>query len=137
MRTMLARTCMVTCLLGASAAGHAQSSIDELIAKGAKPVDAAELRETLAGAVIAGPAYRGKEFQWVLNKDGSVSGWTIWTDGAKYENPGKWSVNDKGQFCFRLAEASGDAACQDWFKLGSEYFAVRNGQVLKRTVRKL
>ena len=136
MRAMLASTCMVTCLLGVSAAVHAQSSLEELIAKGAKPVDAAELREALSGSEIAGPAFRGEELQWILNKDGSLGGWNLY-GGTKYENSGNWSVNDKGQFCFRLTEASGDAACQDWFKLGSEYFVVRSGRALKRTVRRL
>lgn len=137
MRMMLTRTCMVTCLLGASVAVHAQSSVDELIAKGAKPVGAVELREALSGAQVTGHSFIGKGLQWSLNKDGSLSGWTLWYDDAKHKNSGKWSVNDKGQFCFQLdATSSGDFACQDWLKLGSEYFAVRNGQVLKRTVSK-
>jgi hypothetical protein len=127
------------CILGASSAAIAQSSRDELIAKGAKQLGGAELRQLLSGKKISGPTYDGGALSWTLKSDGSFSGSGQYPSGST-DHRGTWSVNEKGQFCFQnLVSWPGgsnrDVACQDWYRLGSDFYAIRDGNVLKREVK--
>jgi len=124
-----------TALCAAGLAG-AQSSRDELVAAGAKALTAAELGQALSGAEISGPSYRGNLLRLQVKTNGSISGNYYVDEGFTVFASGKWNINEQGQFCFQVAIFGGarDAACEDWFKSGGDYYAIRDGRVLKRSV---
>ena len=125
----------VACAIGLSGTASAQSSLDDLIAKGAKRLTAAELKDTLSGAEISGPTAMGFELVWLLKTDGSILGTATY---STMPITGKWSVNGEAQFCFDHESSMGrDAACWDWYRLGSDYYATRGPSVMKRRVKKL
>lgn len=127
---------VVACMVGATTQTYAQSSRDELVARGAKALSADELRAALTGSEISGANYNNTAtLAWNLNADGTIIG------TASYSTTpirGTWSVNEKGQFCFDHESSVGrDRGCQDWFVVGSEYYATRGQSAMKRQVKKL
>jgi hypothetical protein len=127
-------------LLGAPGLADAQSSRAALIAKGAQPLTKAELREALLESEIAGLAFSGGSIKWTLYRDGSISGRYYDWMGNEAESLGKWNVNDKGQFCFQIVGSGGvytSSRCEEWLRLGKAFYAVRDGNVAKRDVKKL
>lgn len=121
-------------LLGAVGSVGAQTSRSELMAKGATVLTATELKETLSGSEISGATVTGYQLTWRLNMDGSLKGTASY---STTEIVGKWFVDEKGRFCFEHVSSMGpDSACQVWLKLGRDFYADRDGTILKRTVKK-
>jgi len=116
----------------------APSSRDELMAKGATQLSGTELKLLLSGKQISGPTFDGATLNWTLKSDGSFSGYGQFPNG-RTTHVGTWNINEKGQFCFsnQVSWSGGsllDLACQDWFRLGTDFYAIRDGHVLKRQV---
>lgn len=131
--------CAATAALLAPAGAGAQPDRESLLAKGAKRVTKAELKAALADAEIAGLAFRGGSIQWRLNGDGTIQGHYYDWRGNETDNVGKWRVSDKGQFCFEITSSGGTfrtSACQDWLKLGENFYALSDGYAQKRSVKK-
>jgi len=125
----------------------AQASRDDMLASGAKALSAAELKETLTGAELVGPSVMGTYQRWVLKANGSLEGESRgWISGPAGEgislyHRGKWTVNEQGQFCVEVQiSTSGfrdtDKGCEDWYQRGTDFYAVRDGKIMKRSVKK-
>lgn len=138
-RVALAAFTLAVSGLVASGPARSQTSRDLLIAKGAKALTAVELKRILPGSDIAGAALRGGSIQWTLRTDGSIAGSFYDLTGNGTEVAGTWRIGDKGQFCFRIQGSGGvytQSSCEDWFKLGSNFYAVRDGEAVRRTIKK-
>ena len=132
-------TSAAICVLVATNTARGQSSRDELIAQGAKQLSAAELRQLLSGKEISGPTFGQSTIAWTLKPDGSFSGWGQNMQGEA-QNWGTWNVNDKGQFCVEgqarwYGGSDQFSGCTEWFRLGSNFYAVRDGRAVKRQVK--
>jgi hypothetical protein len=116
-------------LAGASlAAAQEPANLGELLDKGGKRLDAAEVKVLLAGATSKGLSLGGQlEFASSHAPDGKLNSRAY---GMHPEvNPnffGTWMVNDKGQLCFdltpndpRLKPAKG---CNWWYVLNNVHY---------------
>lgn len=116
-------------LAGAStAAAQEPANLGELLDKGGKRLDAAEIKVLLTGATSKGLSFSGQlEFNSTYAPDGKLNSRAY---GMHPEvNPnffGTWMVNDKGQLCFdvtpndpRLKPAKG---CSHWYGLNNAYY---------------
>ena len=117
-------------LAGASmAAAQEPTNLGELLDKGGKRLDGAELKALLAGATSKGLSFTGQtEFVSTYAPNGKLNSRVY---GMHPEvNPnffGTWMVNDKGQICFdvtpndpRLKPAKG---CSYWYSLNNAYYS--------------
>ena len=135
---MKSRTALLAALLMSGCASE-QMGIDSLMSKGAQPVTAAEIRTVVVGAEVAGEGNSGGTLFEVARADGSLGGIGVGTQGS-FNYFGTWWVSDNGDYCFD--RKSNDwpwsmKGCERWYRLGSDYYAVRGGVLQKRSVRKI
>ena len=135
--------------LTVSSCAFAQSTvtIGELLDRGGRKLTKEEAESLLRGATRSG-IQRGRpqtKFQVTLRPDGSVSGSAIdFETQSNYTNvTGKWTINDKGQYCGDLRNSwgrapTGSGVCFYLFKLGENYYEAptdeREEQALERTI---
>ena len=117
-----------------------QSAREELIAKGAEKLGPADLRALLSGATLSGIAWYGDFYagnykpNGVLTATSSSSRWELSFEG-------KWHVNDQGQYCWEgiwwgTTGRHHQTGCQDFYKLGPDYYTIGSGKIMKREVKK-
>jgi hypothetical protein len=119
----------VLLLLGAStASAQDPANLGELLAKGAKRLDAAEVKALLTGATSTGLAYNGRsESSTSFSADGKANTKVF---GMHPEvNPnlfGSWTVNDQGQSCLELTPVSHHLrpykGCSWWYVLNNVHY---------------
>lgn len=104
------------------------ANLGELLDKGAKRLDGAEVKALLAGATVRGTTIGGQlDSETTLADDGKMSG-RFW--GGHPEMPphfrGTWHVNDQGHQCFEgIADARGIGqfkGCSRWYSLNDAYY---------------
>jgi len=116
-----------------------QMRIEELTAKGAKPLTASEVRAVIVGSEVSGDGKLGGTLYEVAGADGSLGGTGVGTQGS-FTYFGTWSINNNGDYCFSRESRDWPwsmKGCERWFGLGSDYFAVRDGVLYKRGVKRL
>ncbi len=128
-------------IAGCASAGPSR---DSLMSQGAKPLTGTELKSTVSGAEVSGESLRSVPFRWDLRADGSVSGEATSAREGGSAIAGKWIINDRGQLCYQQVTTTSvvygtypwPVGCEDWFKLGADYYAIENGKTMKRSVKK-
>jgi hypothetical protein len=101
------RTTMFAALVafGATLANAEEfANLGELLDKGAKRLDAAELKALLTGATARGTTFGGKlDVETTFESDGKASGrtWGGYPDVSPFYR-GTWTINEKGQICVDL-----------------------------------
>lgn len=135
----------VSLLAGVSMAiAQEPKTFGELLDKGAKRLDAAELKALMTGATSKGTTFGGQlDMETTFAPDGSAKG-RFW--GGHPEMPphysGTWNINEPGQLCIdMLADPRGIGrfkACGPWYALDGVYYIPQSGErsavVRKRTV---
>lgn len=116
-----------------------QMGVDALLAKGARPLTSAEVRAAIVGSEVSGEGKLGGTLYEVARADGSLGGTGVGSNGS-FNYFGTWSIDDSSGYCF--SRESNDwpwsmKGCEKWYGLGSEYFAVRDGVLQKRSVKRL
>ena len=119
----------VLLLLGASMANAQEfANLGELLDKGAKRLDAAELKALISGSTSKGVTSGGRlDMETSYAADGSAAG-RFW--GGHAEMPpfyrGTWSVNEQGQLCIDyLADERSIGrmkGCGWWYSLNNVYY---------------
>lgn len=136
MLLVLAASLVVGCATGGSG-----GSKDSLVAQGATPLSASELRALVVDAEISGYGHSGLGTIYEIDKaDGTSSGSVSSTQGMN-SFTGTWSIDGSGAYCVDRHGLGDynfrDRACEYWYKLGTDYYAVRGGLAVKRTVKRL
>jgi len=113
-------------------------SRQDLEAKGGKRLAAADLQQSVTGALVSGSSPSGRAcVDWSLDGNGTING-TISNQHGAFPQTGKWSVSEDGKFCYTVAgapEAGGNlSGCQEWFRLGADLYAVEGTSAMKREV---
>ena len=113
-------------------------SRQDLETKGGKRLAATDLRQSITGALVSGRTPSGRAFvDSALDANGAVSG-TISNQHGAFAQTGKWSVSEDGKFCYTVSgvlEAGGNLnACQEWYRLGADLYAVEGTYAMKREV---
>jgi len=118
-------------------------SRQELEGKGGKRLAASELRQAIAGTLISGRTHSGRAFwEWNLGADGGVNGTVSWQHGT-FPQVGKRHVAEDGKFCYEVAGQGGPESggqiggCQQWYKLGADFYAVEGTHAMKRDVTRI
>jgi hypothetical protein len=118
----------VLLLVGTSMATAQEfSNLGELLDKGAKRLDAAQLKTLLTGAMVSGTAMNGKStFEMTYSSDGTANGriYGIRVDQAPGMT-GTWKVDEKGQICVDLMTMTFGAVknCTSYYNLNNAYFS--------------
>jgi hypothetical protein len=119
----------VLLLFGTSMAnGQQVAKLGELLDKGGKRVEGAELKALLAGATTIGTTFGGQldiELTWA--DDGKVNG-RFW-GGHPEMRPlinGTWKINDEGKNCIDLVPQANQIppikGCGYWYSLNNAYY---------------
>jgi hypothetical protein len=119
-------TCGALMLVGASMASAQEfSNLGELLDKGGKRLDAAELKALLIGATASGGATRGNlDTETTFANDGKATGRFYGTHpeiSPSYR--GTWNINEQGQICVDMTP---DAHQIRPFKGCSSYYSLNN-----------
>lgn len=134
-------------LLGVSLASAQEfSSLGELLDKGAKRLDAAELKALLTGATMSGMALRPGSrigFDVTYASDGKSSGrlYGLHPDTGPGMT-GTWAINEQGQLCSETVSIAfgKTSACAYFFSLNNVYYAAasneRSAFVRTRTIKR-
>jgi hypothetical protein len=122
-------TCGVLLFFGTSMASAQQpSNLGDLLDKGGKRLDAAELKALIPGATSKGATIGGRlDMETAFVADGTAAG-RFW--GGHPEMPpfyrGTWSVSEQGQLCvdFTAAERSIGRmkGCNWWYSFNGDYY---------------
>ena len=122
-------TCGVLLLFGATmVVAQEPSNLGELLDKGAKRLDAAELKALISGSTSKGTTYGGRlDMETSYAADGSAAG-RFW--GGHPEMPpfykGTWSVNEQGQLCIDYLANERSIGrmkgCGWWYSLNNVYY---------------
>lgn len=105
-------------------AAQAQSTLGEILDKGAHQLGREELRNTLSGATFFSTGASGR-IDVSVSADGRVGGNV---QGPAYSTNfiGTWRITDDEKFCFAYTPNSVGAtqrtSCAYYFQLGDEYF---------------
>jgi hypothetical protein len=120
------------------------ANLGELIDKGAKRLDATELKALLAGATASGTAMNGRSsFELTYANDGTANGriYGIRVDQAP-GMMGTWKVDDKGQICVDLMTMTFGASkgCSSYYSLNNAYYSAasddRSAVVRARAIKR-
>lgn len=140
-------TCGALLFLGASmAVAQEPANLGELLDKGAKRLDAAELKALLTGATVSGMTLRPGSrigFEVTYASDGKSSGrlWGLHVDAAPGMS-GTWTIDEQGQLCTNtVTMAFGTtSACIHFYRLNDAYYAAasneRSAFVRTRTIKR-
>jgi hypothetical protein len=138
-------TCGALLIFGTSMANAEEfANLGELLDKGAKRLDAAELKALLTGATISGNPYKGPTtFELTFVADGNATGriYGLRVD-ASPAMAGTWLVNEQGQICTQLvANAFGGLkSCSSYYSLNNVYYAAQSDErtaiVRMRTIKR-
>ena len=116
---------------GCAQSASAQSTVGELVDRGAAALDPAALRELLPGADFSGPS---STVTWDLHlwPDGALSGFQIGSP-VTFPVKGDWSIDEAGRFCFFSAGLRGYRVrkCAFVFKLGESHYLARTADERK------
>jgi hypothetical protein len=137
-------TCLLFSLLAFANAVHAQETVGEVLAAGAKQLPKAELVPLLSGASMSGESFtvKGNSIHFEYSADGTVSGYSQTPTGQRSNSTGTWKVDDSGKFCRDMTRQNGQrwGDCRFFFKNGDAYFAAetddRSAKVERRAIRK-
>jgi hypothetical protein len=125
------RSAAITALMlfGVSiASAQGVANLGELLDKGAKRLDAAEMKALIPGATTKGATIGGRlDMETTFAAEGTAAG-RFW--GGHAEMPplynGTWNINDQGQLCidFMAAERSIGRmkGCGWWYSLNGVYY---------------
>lgn len=125
--------------------GSGSTSRASLVERGAVRLDSSALKSLLSGASIAGPSIKGgMNVSWTFKPDGNVSGSSqfLFVQAGDYPQVGTWQV-DADRLCVQLramdpsttvAYRLREDACEEWYRLGSDHFAVQGGSAMVRKV---
>lgn len=126
-RTRIAAAALL--LLGAPMANAQEpKTLGELLDKGAKRLDAAEMKALVTGATTKGTTSGGRlDMETTFSADGTAAG-RFW--GGHPEMPplynGTWSINEQGQLCIDLMAAERSIGrmkgCGWWYSLNGVYY---------------
>ncbi len=137
-RIVLTAACVVLTACAGLPSLDAGMSLQELQAKGGKRLAATELQQSIAGALVSGRTTSGRAVvDWSLDGNGTING-TISNQHGAFSQTGKWNVTGDDKFCYTVsgpAEAGGNlSACQGWYRLGADLYAVEGTYAMKREV---
>jgi len=139
--------CGALLFLGVSmAVAQEPANLGELLDKGGKRLDAAELRALLTDATVSGMTLRPGSrigFEVTYASDGKSSGrlWGLPVDAAPGTS-GAWTIDEQGQFCTNtVTMAFGTtSACTYFYRLNDAYYAAasneRSAFVRTRTIKR-
>lgn len=134
-RFLLVAACAVlTACAGPSSGAHSRQDLES---KGAKRLAAGELRPVLTGARVSGDSLRGiAHLEWSLGGDGALNG-TVSSQHGSFTQTGTWNITDDGKLCYAVVGSIAEASargCQEWYRLGSDHYAVEGARAVKRDV---
>ncbi len=137
-RIVLTAACVVLTACAGLPGVDTGMSRQDLEAKGGKPIAAADLQQSITGALVSGRTPNGRAFvDWSLDGNGTISG-TISNQHGAFSQTGKWNVTADGKFCYTVsgpAESGGNKnGCQGWYRLGADLYAVEGTYAMKREV---
>jgi hypothetical protein len=137
-RIVLTAVCVVLTACAGLPGVDTGISRQDLEAKGGKRLAAADLRQSITGALVSGRSPSGRAFvDWALDANGAING-TISTQHGAFSQTGKWNVSEDGKFCYTVngpPEAGGSfSGCWDWYRLGADLYAVEGTSAMKREV---
>ncbi len=109
-----------------------------MASKGGTALTAAQLRALIVGAEIeglsGGGVYGDVTLTEFVGADGSLHGLASDSQGA-INYAGKWSIDDKGRYCFeRQFPRLTGKGCEQWFKVGPDYFAAGGKMAYRRKI---
>jgi len=123
-------TVAVVLLMPVSGNSIAQATYAELQPKGIKVLSGEEVKQLLSGAKMKGESSQGQAYELEFAPDGTMSGWVADARGNSGVT-GKWSVNDKQQYCWDYTVSRVNLRsnfCRRLFKLGDDYYMPVSGQ---------
>ena len=110
----------------------------DLAAKGVQPLTADEVKQMLGGAKLT-TDWGGNKLNLQFDAEGTVGGWVESPRGSSGIF-GKWSVNDKHQYCWEIrvtaTNTPGDG-CRRLFKSGDDLYSAISGVGQDAMMRKL
>jgi len=126
-------TCGVLLLFGATIAiAQEPANLGELLDKGAKRLDASELKALLAGAQVSGGILRSGSrlsFDNTFMIDGKINGrfYGLPVDAAPGMN-GTWIIDERGQLCTQTVSIAFGASkgCSFYYTLNNVYYAAQS-----------
>ncbi len=133
---------VATCAALAACAGPSGgvNSKQDLESKGAQRLAAGELRSALTGSRISGDTLRQRwNIEWSLGSDGALNG-SVANQYGSFTQTGTWNVTEDGKFCYTVSGSGGPESggnlrgCQEWYRLGTDHYAVEGTLVAKRVV---
>jgi hypothetical protein len=133
------RLTLAGALLAGAAAAHAQSTLAELLEKGAVRLTKADLMAMMPARVESVWPNRQGEEDLLLSEDGRISG-----KGYHYNSrsesavEGRWNVEDDGRFCTPktfLVWNSRTNECRYVFRLGTDYFGAQKAEPDARVLK--
>jgi hypothetical protein len=135
---MKAWNALIAALIVTGCASEQTLNSDTLVSRGGVALDAAQLRGLIVGAEIDGPTglsnYGDVSVDESVGADGSLHGMASDSQGA-ISYSGKWSIDDSGRYCFeRQFPRATSKGCEQWFKVGSDYFAASGKLAYRRKV---
>jgi len=120
-----------------------QIRLEELIAKGAVKLTGAELSALISGATVTGYNIEGG-WAVVQYKPGGVTEGIVQNSFGQFVLSGTWRMNEEGRIC-SAGQATGGffnynrlySGCGlDWYRLGSNYYAISGENGLLRLVKR-
>lgn len=107
---------------------HAQFKVEEIMAKGAQVMTAAQMQAELVGRTISGTTESGAQFEVKLEPNGDLEGMSFTPRGTTGMT-GVWRITKKNQIYTDFTFTSTGAKvsrCNWYWKAGDEYFATNS-----------
>jgi len=117
-------------------------TVGDLLAKGGRQLNAAQVKTALAGAVMEGVA-GNMSWREMSFPDGKVTGQSKMSEGLVIDYQGSWWVDEQGRRCWMNSQQRSPApACVYLYFLDGSYYAAeqdasrRNARLEARRIRK-
>lgn len=109
---------------GSSAkASGSPSTLGDLQDRGAKRLDAEELRKLVTGAEVTGGVTAGGRYSMRNDADGRFTGTFTSSGGSNDRIWGRWRIDDSGRLCGTNEAARMSEICSQYYVLDGTYYS--------------